>query len=187
MPTTPARGQDPALAHTVRRDIPPAAPTTERGPSARGDIGGKEMARAEEEGTAFGPYRLVQELGRGGMGVVWKAWDGRLGRFVALKQILGRGGPELVERFAREAHAAARLRHPHIVAVHDVGQADGQHYFTTDYVEGEPLDRVLGRGLPMRQAVALVESVASAFYVMSRPRAKAKSTHPADRHSTPGG
>ena len=78
-------------------------------------------------GKPFGPYRLLEELGHGGMGVVWKAWDTRLKRVVALKQILPgeKADDTTVERFVREAQLAAKLRHPNIVGVHDVGEQDG--------------------------------------------------------------
>ncbi len=111
----------------------------------------------------FGRYVLIAELGRGGMGCVWKAWDTQLQRTVALKQILGGGNARQVERFMREAQTAARLRHPNIVAVHDVGVQDGQHYFTSDYVEGTSLEGAMARGLPARQALELVRAIGEAL------------------------
>src|SRR3990170_4086183 len=75
-------------------------------------------APQDVEGVPFGRYRLLKELGRGGMGVVWKAWDSQLKRTVALKQIIGEEDPEQIERFMREARAAAALRHPNIVPIH---------------------------------------------------------------------
>ncbi|MBI3267397.1 MAG: protein kinase [Planctomycetes bacterium] len=123
-------------------------------------------------GKPFGRYRLLKELGRGGMGVVWKAWDTHLNRVVALKQLRAEGDGSsatgdagVVERFMREAQAAARLKHPHIVAVYDVGVEDAQHYFTSDYVAGASLDVLLKtRTLPAREAVALVRTVADALH-----------------------
>ncbi len=115
----------------------------------------------------FGRYQLLAELGRGGMGVVWKAWDSDLQRTVALKMIRSAqfADKSEVDRFLREARAAARLRHAHIVPVHDVGETDGQHYFTCDFVEGESLDAARKREpLAPRMAIALVKTVAEALH-----------------------
>ena len=75
-------------------------------------------------GVEFGRYRLESELGRGGMGVVYKAMDTRLQRYVALKAILASGGlqPQQIERFIQEARAVARLEHPNIIKVYDVSE-----------------------------------------------------------------
>lgn len=122
----------------------------------------EELDRA---GIPFGRYRLLRELGRGGMGIVWKAWDTLLKRPVALKQVLSHtlGDREAIERFMREARAAARLHHPNIVQVHDVGVHDGKHFFTADYVDGESLDRMMTRSLPLRRAVEIVRDAARAL------------------------
>lgn len=91
--------------------------------------------------TRFGRYRIIRELGRGAMGAVYLAQDEQLHRQVALKipqfgADMNRG---LLERFYREARAAAALRHPGICPVYDVGEIDGQHYITMAYIEGRPL------------------------------------------------
>ncbi len=118
----------------------------------------------EPQGLPFGRYQLLAELGRGGMGVVLKAWDTQLKRVVAVKQVLpDRAGPEWVERFLREAQSAARLRHPAVVAIHDVGVVDGQHYFTCDFVEGTSLEALAKTSVPVRRAVELVRTVAEAL------------------------
>ncbi len=93
------------------------------------------------EGQAFGRYILASELGAGGMGIVHRAWDASLSRWVALKLLRAdvASRPELRERFLREARSAARLRHPAIVAVHDVGEIDGKLYLTMETVEGGTL------------------------------------------------
>jgi|GEM_PF-1293308 len=92
-------------------------------------------------------YEIVRELGRGGMGVVYLAKQKSLGRDVAVK-VLRPGeatfGP-LVKRFLEEARHLARLRHPNIVSIHEIGHAESEPYFTMDYVEGEPLSAILAR------------------------------------------
>jgi hypothetical protein len=113
----------------------------------------------------FGDFELLAELGRGGMGVVYQARQKSLNRLVALKMIQsGRLAQESdLRRFRTEAEAAARLQHPHIVAVHEVGVHDGQHYFTMDFVEGCSLaDRVREGPLPPRQAAACLHAIAGA-------------------------
>jgi tRNA A-37 threonylcarbamoyl transferase component Bud32 len=112
----------------------------------------------------FGRYELLQELAAGGMGVVYKARDTTLGRIVALKMI--RNGtlarPEEVQRFRREAKAAANLRHPHIIDIYEVGQQNGQHYFTMAFTAGGSLDKHLERFADTRAAASLVEKIARA-------------------------
>ncbi|MBI5367481.1 MAG: protein kinase [Planctomycetes bacterium] len=122
-------------------------------------------AAAEE----FGPYRLLSELGRGGMGVVYRAFDTRLERTVALKRLLGEGDgvtPDAIERFLREARSAARLRHPHIVAVHEVGALAGRHFFTMELIEGRSLAQALAAGGLARRDVleALFRSAQAVGY-----------------------
>ena len=86
-------------------------------------------------------YEVQAVLGRGGMGVVYRAWHLRLNRPVALKMLLAGpyARPEELERFQREAEAVAGLRHPNIVQVYDVGDVDGRPYFTMEFVEGGSL------------------------------------------------
>ena len=89
----------------------------------------------------FGKYELLEEIGRGGMGVVFRARQRDLNRIVALKMILANrlAGGEDVKRFYREARAAGSLRHPHIVGIHEVGHIHGQHYFAMDFIPGKSL------------------------------------------------
>ncbi len=114
---------------------------------------------------AFGEYELLEELGRGGMGVVYRAWQPRLERSVALKLLLAGpfASPEFSERFRREALMAARLHHPGIAAIHEAGEQDGQAYYTMELVEGRTLAALIRDGLPPpREAAALLEKTARA-------------------------
>src|SRR5256714_11936806 len=93
----------------------------------------------------FADYELIEEIARGGMGVVYKARQISLDRIVAVKMILfgSFAGAASVQRFQNEARAIASLRHPNIVAVHEVGEQEGQPYFSMDYVEGQSLAQVI--------------------------------------------
>jgi hypothetical protein len=113
----------------------------------------------------FGNYELLDEIAQGGMGVVWRAKQASLNRTVALKMI--RGGmlatPDDVKRFLAEAEAAANLKHPNIVAIHEVGEHGGQHYFSMDFVDGKNLaDFCGGKPLAARQAAELLATIADA-------------------------
>jgi serine/threonine-protein kinase len=112
-------------------------------------------------------YELQEELGRGGMGVVYRAWQPNLQRHVAVKLIL-RGtlaSADELSRFQAEAEAAGRLQHPHIVPIYEVANHDGQCYFSMQLVEGETLAEKLADGpLPAREAVRLIATVARAIH-----------------------
>src|SRR5947209_8596714 len=112
-------------------------------------------------------YEILGQLGRGGMGVVYKARQVGLKRLVALKMIPAREhtDPERLARFRAEAEAVARLQHPHIVQVYEVGEYDGRPFFSLEYVEGGSLDRKLqGTPQPPREAAGLVETLARAIH-----------------------
>jgi serine/threonine-protein kinase len=124
-----------------------------------------EEAAAGAMPRDFGPYELVREIGRGGMGVVYEARQKDLDRVVAVKMILAGhlASPELVRRFHAEAKAAARLRHANIVHIHEVGQLHGQDYFAMEYIDGESLaQRIAGGPLDAATAVRLTATVARA-------------------------
>lgn len=113
----------------------------------------------------IGEYRITDEIERGGMGVVFKARQEKLRRTVALKMILlGRFATHSdVERFRREARAAATLQHPNIVGVHEIGTHEGHPYYTMDFVESESLAKRLRRGsLAVRESACLVGTLARA-------------------------
>src|SRR5262249_10198472 len=116
---------------------------------------------------SFGDYELLEELGRGGMGVVYKARQKTLDRTVAVKMIL-RGelaSPADLARFRAEAESAARLEHPNIVSVYEVGEVDGQPFFSMQYVEGHSLSSLLVDGpLQPRDAAKYLAAIARAVH-----------------------
>ena len=112
-------------------------------------------------------YEVLGELGRGGMGVVYKARQVGLNRLVAIKMILagGHAGRSELARFKAEAEAVARLQHPNIVQIHDIGTQDGKPYFSLEFCEGGSLaDKLRGGPLPPQQAAVLVEILAQAMH-----------------------
>jgi WD40 repeat protein/tRNA A-37 threonylcarbamoyl transferase component Bud32 len=115
----------------------------------------------------FGAYDLLEELGHGGMGVVYKARQRSLQRVVALKMLLGGqfAGKVALGRFRAEAELAAQLQHPNIVAIHEIGEQDGLPYFTMDFVPGRSLvDLVRDHPLPARAAAAYLQTIARAIH-----------------------
>jgi serine/threonine protein kinase len=113
---------------------------------------------------AIGPYRVVARLGRGGMGAVYKAVHPKLKREVAVKVLPARrmGDPAAIVRFEREMEAVGALAHPNIVAAHDAGEVDGQHYLVMEYVDGLDLSALVRRvgPLPIAEACEIIRQAA---------------------------
>ena len=120
--------------------------------------------------TSLGDYELLEEIARGGMGVVYRARQRSLNRIVAVKTLLigPHASPEFVKRFRAEAVAAASLQHPNIVAIHEVGLHEGQHFFVMDYVEGRSLARVISDfGFPIsdfKRCAQWMKTIAEAIH-----------------------
>jgi serine/threonine protein kinase len=117
-------------------------------------------------GRTISHYEVVEKLGEGGMGVVYKARDSRLHRCVALKVLPPAkvADPDRKRRFVQEARTASALNHPNIVTVHDIDQSDGVDFIAMEYVEGKTLDRAIGRkGLKMNEALKYAIEVADAL------------------------
>jgi serine/threonine-protein kinase len=134
------------------------------------ELGSSATSRPDASGLAcvryFGDYEIERELARGGMGVVFRARQISLNRPVALKMILAGqlANATDVKRFYTEAEAAANLDHPGIVPIYEVGQHEGQHYFSMGFVDGQSLSqRLAGGPLPPREAAALMIQVARAI------------------------
>ena len=131
--------------------------------NAKPTSGVKEAVRAATMLGELGDYELLEEIGRGAQGVVFRARQKSLNRTVALKVIsLGQWASKAhLKRFRREAEAAASLDHPSIVPIYEVGERDGSCYFSMKFVEGGQLDEVVRRTpMSIRQAVELIAKVA---------------------------
>jgi eukaryotic-like serine/threonine-protein kinase len=114
----------------------------------------------------IGKYEVLDVLGRGGMGVVYRARDARLGRIVAIKMLTESfsDNPEMLQRFYREASQTGALRHNNIVIVFDAGDQDGEPYIVMEYVEGEPLDKMIKRErIHLQLTLSIVEQICAAL------------------------
>ncbi len=135
-----------------------------------GDTDGGDAGEPLPRGTEiryFGDYELIKELGRGGMGIVYKARQVSLNRPVALKMLKSDilASDDELRRFQNEAEAVALLDHPHIVPIFEVGEHEGQHYFSMKLIDGQSLDRTAGRLRRRPEAAArLVATAAEAVH-----------------------
>lgn len=118
-----------------------------------------EVRAAEEDpGRRIGRYVLIDQLGAGGMGVVWKAWDGQLSRWVAIK-LLKVQDPKLIRRFTREATLLAKLAHPNITRVYEIGVHEGKPFLVMEMVDGTP---PASEGMSRKEAARIIRDAASA-------------------------
>ncbi|HEY6842983.1 MAG TPA: serine/threonine-protein kinase, partial [Thermoanaerobaculia bacterium] len=115
--------------------------------------------------TTLGPYRLIQQIGAGGMGEVWKAEDTRLGRTVAIKILppAVAADAEALARMRREARMAAQLNHPNIATIHSIEEIDGRMFIVMEFVDGEPLTKVIKRGMSEAEICRVGRAVADAL------------------------
>ncbi|MCY3018448.1 MAG: protein kinase [Planctomycetota bacterium] len=153
----------PALAETITQR---AAVSTPRPPVVASEaVKPETTAKETSPPRQFARYEIIKEIGRGAFGIVYRARDPQLGRDVALKVLIAgaEAGESLIKRFHAEAQAAAKLRHPNIVPIHDVGIHDGKHYFTAEFIEGATLEKLLKERLPTTQIVRLMTEIASAI------------------------
>jgi serine/threonine protein kinase len=125
-----------------------------------------------EPSEIAGRYQIVQKLGAGAFGTVYKAKDKLLGRMLAIKTIrleglaaAGAGIEELTDRFKREAQVSAQLKHPNIVTIYDIGEADGVSYLAMEFIDGVGLDKIISQEgpLPLERAAGLAVQIAEAL------------------------
>ncbi len=162
---TRSRETPPGALTTDARSFPVSSVTATFQKKPAESCDGSALHRSEPPASIPG-YEIESVLGRGGMGVVYKARHLNLKRTVALKMVLagGHAGPRELARFRIEAEAVARLQHPNIVQIHEVGEADGHPFCALEFVEGGNLATKLGRKpMPARDAARLVESLARAM------------------------
>jgi hypothetical protein len=163
--------------------LPPCEPPVPGPEMQETLVGPVDTPRLPLPDKAVPGYEILKVLGRGGMGVVYKARHIQLDRVVALKMILAgaHASPEDLARFYREARAAAHLHHPNIVQVHEVGAADGRPYLVLEYVEGGSLQARL-KGVPwgQRKSAALMHTLARAVHAAHRQKIVHRDLKPAN-------
>ena len=131
------------------------------------ELASESTAASVFQPRRFGEYELLEEVARGGMGVIYKARQVKLNRIVAVKMILGgqHAGVAELARFRAEAETAAQLQHPNIVAIHEVGESEGQPFFSMDFVEGQNLAQLVGNTpLPSQRAAKYLQAITEAVH-----------------------
>ena len=143
-----------------------------------------------ESGQQLLHYRLIEKIGEGGMGVVWKAIDTTLDREVAIKVLpdMVAASPERLARFEREAKVLASLNHPNIAAIHGLEEVDGDHFLVLELIEGEDLAERMGRGaIPVDEALRLAAQIAEALEAAHENQVVHRDLKPANVKLTPDG
>lgn len=175
-PPADGRTMVPNDANPVLAEPPPGEEPTLNAAPTDATISGHDSAReayhkaamaaapkAVTTGASFGHYELIEPIAKGGMGIVYKARQRNLNRIVAIKMILaGQFADQSdIDRFYAEAEAAAALSHPNIVAIHEIGEVQGQHFFSMDYIEGQSLAALVQENpLRPRRAAEFVRTIA---------------------------
>jgi serine/threonine protein kinase len=137
---------------------------------------------------AIGPYTIVREIGRGGMGVVYEGWDDRLSRSVAIKTIIRASDPQMRERFIREARSAAAVSHPHICQLFDIGEHAGEPFLCMELLEGQSLaERLTAGAMPVHEATGIELSILSALSALHRRGIVHRDLKPTNVFLTPNG
>ncbi len=158
---------------TLKADVtPPSRQTSDSNPPSKGGSSSSNSRRPSQDPTPdevkpflsdlsrrMNQYILAKQVGAGGMGAVWKAWDIKLRRWVAIKQ-LNVSDEESIRRFEREAQLAAHLRHPNICGIYEVNEAQGRHYLVLDFIDGGSLSKTQ---LPLRPILEIFVKVCRAI------------------------
>jgi serine/threonine-protein kinase len=141
-------------------------------------------------GRSLTHYEILDEIGRGGMGVVYRARDNELGREVAIKVLPEEflEGAERLARFEREARLLATLNHPHIATIHELGRSEEVHFLVMELVDGEDLSQRIARGpIPVQEALLLLKQIAEALAVAHEKGIVHRDLKPANVKTTPDG
>src|SRR6516162_9794564 len=155
--------RNPDLADEIRLVFPALCMVEDLKPET-GQVTGEFRRQAAAKLDRIGDYRLIREVGRGGMGIVYEAEQESLGRHVALKLLPSSAllDQRQLARFQRESRAAARLHHTNIVPVYGVGTHDGTHYYVMQFIQGLGLDEVLEELRRLREGKTTASAIASA-------------------------